>query len=96
METGSRRQDLLDRLSEYNYITPYRHAFLKRHGATTDWLTKSTEFISWKNDPKSSIFMLSGKGEPLFGSILHILLIDLVSWVWQDRYYVWTPLFHLI
>ena len=60
---GSRRQRLLDRLSNYDYMTPYRRASMKRHGQTAEWLTESTEFADWMTDPKSSIFLLSGKRE---------------------------------
>ncbi|MCJ1348383.1 hypothetical protein MMC31_006614, partial [Peltigera leucophlebia] len=57
----SRKQDLLDRLSNYDHITPLRRASMKRHGQTADWLKESTEFANWVADPKSNIFVLSGK-----------------------------------
>lgn len=60
---GSRKQDLLDRLSNYDYITPLRRASMKRHGRMADWLQESTEFSNWMADPKSNIFVLSGKRE---------------------------------
>lgn len=60
-EIGLRKQKLLDKLSTYNYMTPYRRASMKRHGQTGDWLTRSTEFTDWMADPKPSIFILSGK-----------------------------------
>ena len=60
---GSRRQELLDRLSDYDYMTPYRRASMKRYGQTARWLTESAEFADWMADPKSSIFILSGKRE---------------------------------
>ena len=60
---GSRKQDLLDKLSNYDHITPLRRASLKRHGSTAGWLSKSTEFANWMSDPKSNIFTLSGKRE---------------------------------
>ncbi len=62
-EIGSRKQKLLDRLSNYDHITPMRRASLKRHGSTAGWLTKSTELATWISDPKSNIFTLSGKRE---------------------------------
>ena len=62
-EMGTRKQELLNRLSNYGYMTPYRQASLKRHGQTAGWLTESTEFADWMADPKSSIFILSGKRE---------------------------------
>ncbi|MCJ1347169.1 hypothetical protein MMC31_005390 [Peltigera leucophlebia] len=57
----SRKQALLDKLSNYDYSTPFRQASTKRHGATTDWLITSTEFINWVSSPKSNMFLLSGK-----------------------------------
>lgn len=60
---GSRKQKLLDKLSNYDHITPLRRASLKRHGSTACWLSKSTEFAHWMSDPKSNIFTLSGKCE---------------------------------
>ncbi|MCJ1349227.1 hypothetical protein MMC31_007463, partial [Peltigera leucophlebia] len=56
-----RKQDLLDRLSNYDHMTPLRRASMKRHGGTADWLRESTEFASWMADPQSNIFVLSGK-----------------------------------
>lgn len=60
-EIGSRKQELLDRLSKYDHMTPLRRASMKRHGLTAGWLTKSTEFANWIGDSKSNIFILSGK-----------------------------------
>ena len=60
---GTRKQKLLDRLSNYDYMTPYRRASLKRHGQTASWLTESTQFADWIVDPNSSMFILSGKRE---------------------------------
>ncbi|MCJ1349300.1 hypothetical protein MMC31_007536, partial [Peltigera leucophlebia] len=60
-EIGSRKQNLLDRLSHYDHMTPLRRASMKRHGGTADWLRESTEFANWMADPKSNIFILSGK-----------------------------------
>ena len=60
-EIGIRKQELFNRLSNYDYMTPYRRASMKRHGQTAGWLTESTEFADWMADPKSSIFILSGK-----------------------------------
>ena len=62
-EIGTRKQKLFDRLSNYDYMTPYRRASMKRHGQTAVWLTESTEFADWIAEPKSSIFILSGKRE---------------------------------
>ena len=62
-EIGSRQQDLLDRLSDYDYMTPLRRASMKRHGQTATWLRESTEFANWMADPNSNIFLLSGKRE---------------------------------
>lgn len=82
-EIGHRKQKLLDRLSNYNYMAPYRRASMKRHGQTSAWLTKSTEFADWVADPKPSIFMLSGKRE-IFSSkiIAQFTAKNLCSWVW--------------
>ncbi len=60
---GTRKLELLNKLSDYNYMAPYRRASLKRYGHTAGWLTESTEFADWMADPKSSIFILSGKRE---------------------------------
>ncbi|MCJ1347158.1 hypothetical protein MMC31_005379 [Peltigera leucophlebia] len=60
-QARSRKQDLLDRLSNYDHMTPLRRASRKRHGQTADWLRESAEFANWMADPKSNIFILSGK-----------------------------------
>ncbi|MCJ1349212.1 hypothetical protein MMC31_007448, partial [Peltigera leucophlebia] len=60
-QARSRKQDLLDRLSKYDHMTPLRRASMKRHGQTAGWLRESTEFANWIADPKSNIFILSGK-----------------------------------
>ena len=67
-EIGTRKQKLLDRLSNYDYMVPYRRASMKRHGQTAVWLTGSTEFADWIAEPKSSIFILSGKRESFSGT----------------------------
>ncbi|MCJ1345587.1 hypothetical protein MMC31_003794, partial [Peltigera leucophlebia] len=60
-QARTRKQELLNRLSNYDYTTPYRRASMKRHGQTASWLRESTKFADWIADPKSSIFILSGK-----------------------------------
>ena len=60
---GTRKQKLLNKFSNYDYMTPYRRASLKRHGQTASWLTESAKFADWMADPKSSIFILTGKRE---------------------------------
>ncbi|MCJ1346754.1 hypothetical protein MMC31_004972 [Peltigera leucophlebia] len=60
-QARSRKQELLERLSDYDYMTPFRRASMKRHGQTAGWLSESIEFANWTADPKSSIFILSGK-----------------------------------
>lgn len=60
-EIGSRKQELLERLSNYDYMTPFRRASTKRHGQTASWLKESIEFANWMVDPMSSILILSGK-----------------------------------
>ncbi|MCJ1348387.1 hypothetical protein MMC31_006619 [Peltigera leucophlebia] len=60
-QARSRKQDFLDRLSNFDYMTPLRRASMKRHNQTAGWLSESTEFANWMADPKSNIFMLSGK-----------------------------------
>ena len=62
-EIGTRKQELLNRLSNYDYMTLYRRTSMKRHGQTAGWLRESTEFADWTADPKSGIFILSGKRE---------------------------------
>ena len=73
-QIGSRKQELLDRLSDYDYMTSYRQASMKRHGQTAGWLTESTEYANWMADPKSKTFILSGKRESLSRSMLNLLL----------------------
>ena len=58
---GFRKQELLEKLSNYDYMGPFRRASQKRHGQTAGWLTESIEFANWIAEPKSSVFILSGK-----------------------------------
>lgn len=82
MGIGIQKQELLNRLSNYDYMTPYRRASLKRHGQTAIWLTKSTEFADWMDDPDSSVFLLSGKREFSMRLLLILWLNIFFSWVW--------------
>ena len=91
LKIGSRKQGLLERLSKFDYMTPFRRASMKRHGQTAGWLTKSLEFANWMADPKSSIFILSGKREPLYEIHAQFIAYHLFSWVWQDRNHVRPP-----
>ena len=79
---GIQKQELLNRLSNYDYMTPYRRASLERHGQTAIWLTKSTEFSDWTDDPDSSVFILSGKREFSMRLMFNLWLNIFFSWVW--------------
>lgn len=76
----------MDKLSTYDYSTSFRRAFLKSHGATADWLTKSTEFVNWMSDPNSNMFLLSGKRE-YFSQVNSLFFCYLLpSWIQEDRH----------
>lgn len=68
---------------------------MKRHGATADWLTKSTEFTNWMSDPNSSMLVLSGKREFFSQAYALFIAYNALSWVWQDRNSVRSPLYSI-
>ena len=74
IKIGFRKQELLEKLSNYDYMTPFRRASMKRHGQTAGWLTESVEFANWMAEPKSSVFILSGKRKSLSEIDAHLLL----------------------
>lgn len=59
-EARSRREKLLDRLSNYDHASSLNRERKKRYGGTTIWLPNSTQFQDWLADSEPSIFWLSG------------------------------------
>ncbi len=58
--SGMRREQLLNSLSTYNYMAPFKQARKARHGSTTTWLSETSEFQNWLNQAESSLFWCSG------------------------------------
>lgn len=59
--TEENRRRLLDSLSTYDYLTPYKKACKMRHPATAEWLLQSTNFTCWEEGTCSPWFWCSGK-----------------------------------
>ena len=55
-----RKEKLLDRLSNYDYRSPFIRERKKRYGSTAIWLSKSRQFQDWMADTEPSVFWLSG------------------------------------
>ncbi len=60
ISSGMRRERLLNNLSTYNYMAPFKHARKCRHGSTTAWLSDTQEFQRWSKGAESSLFWCSG------------------------------------
>lgn len=50
----------LEKISAYDHVAAFNQARKKRHGTTSSWLTETTEYQQWKQDPQSSTFYCSG------------------------------------
>ena len=64
LQIGSRNYRLLDKLSKYDYIKPFKRERMKRYGSTTQWLTKHPTFDKWVRGAEASLLWCSGKSEP--------------------------------
>ena len=60
MHERERKQELLDKLSNFDHIVPLRRERKKRFGDTGTWLIKTTEYRDWLTSSSSSAFLLSG------------------------------------
>ncbi|RDW73430.1 hypothetical protein BP6252_07337 [Coleophoma cylindrospora] len=56
-----KRRRLLDCLSTYKYQLNFHQARKKRHVNTATWLLSTPEFVKWRDDSTSSVFILTGK-----------------------------------
>ena len=56
----SRREGLLDRLSDHDSMSPFHRERKKRYGCTAVWLPRSRQFQDWITDNEPSTFWLSG------------------------------------
>ena len=45
-QIGTQKQELLNKLSDYDYMTFYRQASRKQHSQTAGWLTESTKIVN--------------------------------------------------
>ncbi len=55
-----RRRQLLDSLSSYDHLPPFKRACKERHCGTAQWIFHTTEFSRWK-DGSSPWIWCSGK-----------------------------------
>ncbi|KAJ9634593.1 hypothetical protein H2199_008876 [Coniosporium tulheliwenetii] len=76
------RQQLLDSLSTYDYLAAFKQARKKRHGNTTQWLTRTSEMDRWLNDPGCPVFWCSGK----LGSGKTVLTTNVVDHLFLNRH----------
>ena len=74
-ENQARKQQLLDNLSTYDYISPFKRARKKRFGSTGCWLISTTEYQKWLGERGLSVFWLSG----IMGSGKTILTASVVD-----------------
>ncbi|KAI9789088.1 MAG: hypothetical protein M1816_006338 [Peltula sp. TS41687] len=59
-KSKARKQSLLDQLSTHNHVAPLKEYRKKRHGETSMWLSKQSQYQTWLNDTQSRVFWLSG------------------------------------
>ncbi|KAL7796741.1 hypothetical protein V8C37DRAFT_408226 [Trichoderma ceciliae] len=59
--TKERRQQLLDSLSTYDYVTPLKQSRRKRYSGTSEWLFQTPEFDQWINSTDSPVLWCYGK-----------------------------------
>lgn len=59
-EAERRKQRILEKLSSHNYFNEYKRARIKQLGATTKWVTETSEFQNWLQISPSA-FWFSGK-----------------------------------
>ncbi|KAH6621546.1 hypothetical protein B0J18DRAFT_229761 [Chaetomium sp. MPI-SDFR-AT-0129] len=57
---SERRRQLLDFLSSYDHLSPFKRACKERHCGTAQWIFHTTEFSRWQNGPSRWIWC-SGK-----------------------------------
>jgi len=55
-----RRRQLLDSLSSYDHLPPFKRACKERHRSTAQWVFQTTEFSQWK-DGSTPWIWCSGK-----------------------------------
>ncbi|RYO82406.1 hypothetical protein DL764_009606 [Monosporascus ibericus] len=55
------RQLLLDKLSSYDHLSPFREARKKRHCSTAEWIFSTSEFNRWNDATASSLLWCCGK-----------------------------------
>ncbi|KAG8525959.1 uncharacterized protein KY384_000721 [Bacidia gigantensis] len=60
-EHRTRKQRLLDQLSSFDYLAPWKRESKKRYGETANWLCATEEYSHWVTKESTSIFLLSGK-----------------------------------
>lgn len=56
----ARKETLLHKLSDFDYIAPLKRESKKRFGDTGTWLVRTTEYRNWSASSSSSAFLLSG------------------------------------
>ena len=56
----ARKRQLLDRLSTYHYMSPFKEARKKRCGSTGRWLISTAEYQDWLDAYGFQVFWLSG------------------------------------
>ncbi|KAK1750001.1 ankyrin repeat-containing domain protein, partial [Echria macrotheca] len=72
-----RRRQLLDSLSSYEYLPPFKRACKARHCGTAQWVFQTDEFQRWKAGARSPWIWCSGK----LGSGKTILMASAVNHV---------------
>lgn len=58
-----RRQQLLDSLSKYDYLTPLKQSRRKRLSGTSEWLFQTREFSQWIHNTESPLLWCYGKSK---------------------------------
>ncbi|RYP43678.1 hypothetical protein DL768_009779 [Monosporascus sp. mg162] len=68
------RQQLLEKLSSYDYLSPFREARKKRHCSTAEWIFSTSEFNRWNDATASSLLWCCGKSKTILtaGVIEHV------------------------
>ena len=56
----TRKDGLMDRLSDHDHMSPFHRERKKRYGCTAVWLPRSRQFQDWLADNEPSTFWLSG------------------------------------
>ena len=58
-QLGSRRERLLEKLSDFNYMFSFKQARKKRHWSTSSWLLDTDDYRDWLAG-ELSLFWCSG------------------------------------